>query len=131
MLDAQKVLEFVSKFQTKAQEIKRFEGNPYVNGDNVAEHLSRLTRIVVYIAPHLKAEFPDKPNLIEELLVTLHIHDDDEVIDGIDIPTTMKVHNAKDDEEIAKFEKSISPLGTVGNNYLLPLFSSFRKRDSL
>ena len=129
--DSQKILKYVSEFQTKAQNIKRYEGNPYVSGDNIAEHLSRLARLLISVAPQLRTEFPDRQNLIEDVLVTLLIHDDDEVIDGFDIPTALKVHNAKDEEEITKFEQSISSLGDESKNYLVPLFTSFRKKDSL
>jgi hypothetical protein len=125
------ILNYVSEFQIKAQNIKRFEGNPYVNGDNIAEHLSRLARLLISIAPQIKKEFPDQNNIIEEILVTLPIHDDDEVIDGFDIPTALKVHNVKDKEEILKFEHSVSTLGEEGKNYLVPLFTSFRNKDTL
>ncbi len=125
------ILRYVSEFQTKAQNIKRFEGNPYVNGDNIAEHLSRLARLLISIAPQLKAEFPNEHDLIEKVLVTLLVHDDDEVIEGFDIPTAMKTHNAKDEDEIAKFEQSVSSLGNTGKEYLVPLFTSFRKKDTL
>ncbi len=130
-VDSKNVLKYVSEFQTRAQSIKRYEGNPYVSGDNIAEHISRLARLLISIAPQLKIEFSDKPDLIEEVLVTLFIHDDDEVIDGYDIPTALKVHNMKDDEEIVKFEQSISSLGEGAKKYLVPFFTSFRKRDSL
>ncbi len=129
--DSKKILKYVSEFQIKAQNIKRFEGNPYVSGDNIAEHLSRLARLLISIAPQLKVEFPDQQNLVEDVLVTLLIHDDDEVIDGFDIPTALKVHNAKDEEEVMKFEQSVSSLGEDGKKYLVPLFTSFRKKDSL
>jgi len=129
--NSKKTLEYVSEFQNKAQSIKRYEGNPYVNGDNIAEHLCRLNRLLITIAPHLKNEFPDRITLIEEVLVTLNIHDDDEIIDGFDIPTAIKVHNAKDGEEAEKFRLSISQLGDHIVNYLLPLFTAFRQKDSL
>lgn len=131
MTNYRTILEYVSEFQTRAEAVKRYEGNPYVDGDNVAEHLSRLARLLISIAPQLKVEFPDEKNLIEKVLVTLIIHDDDEVIDGFDIPTALKVHNAKDEEEIGKFDETISRLGDSARNYLTPLFTSFRSKDSL
>ena len=76
LLEATKILEFVSNFQTKAQTIKRYEGNPYVEGDNIAEHLSRVARLLICIAPDLKKEFPNNPSLIEEILVCLLVHDE-------------------------------------------------------
>lgn len=124
-------LNYISDFQNKAQSIKRFVGNPYVEGDNIVEHLSRLARLLICIAPDLKVEFPDKSNLIEEVLVTLLVHDDDEVIDGFDIPTAMKDHNVKDGEEIMKFDYSISNLSESTKEYLGNAFKSFRKKDSL
>jgi 5'-deoxynucleotidase YfbR-like HD superfamily hydrolase len=125
------ILNYISDFQNKAQSIKRFVGNPYVEGDNIAEHLSRLARLLICIAPDLKVEFPDNQNLIEEVLVTLLVHDDDEVIDGFDIPTAMKDHNVKDGEEIMKFDYSISNLSESAKEYLGKAFKSFRKKDSL
>jgi 5'-deoxynucleotidase YfbR-like HD superfamily hydrolase len=125
------ILELSSDFQIKAQNIKRYEGNPYVVGDNIAEHLTRLSRLLISISSHLKDEFPNTENLIEDVLVTLLVHDDDEVIDGFDIPTAIKVHNSKDKEEIEKFEKSVSVLGEQTETYLTRLFTSFRKKDTL
>jgi len=124
-------LDYVSDFQNKAQSIKRFIGNPYVEGDNIAEHLSRLARLLICIAPDLKIEFPDNQNLIENIMVTLLVHDDDEVIDGFDIPTAMKDHNVKDGEEIMKFDYSISTLSKSTKEYLGDAFKSFRKKESL
>jgi 5'-deoxynucleotidase YfbR-like HD superfamily hydrolase len=129
--DSKEILNYVSGFQTKAQGIRRFEGNPYVKGDNIAEHLSRLMRLLICIAPQLKAEFPGEQDLVEKVLVTLHVHDDDEVIDGFDIPTALKVHNEKDGKEIVDFEQSVFALGDVVRDYLVPLFRSFRKKDTL
>lgn len=129
--EATKILEFVSDFQNKAQNIKRYEGNPYVNGDNIAEHLSRVIRLLFCIAPELKKEFPNNKNLTEEIAVCLLIHDDDEVIEGFDIPSPIKNHNIKDDEEIEKFKKSISNLSEDSRNLFISAFNSFRRKDSL
>ncbi|MFA6270336.1 MAG: YfbR-like 5'-deoxynucleotidase [Candidatus Paceibacterota bacterium] len=129
--DATKILEFVSNFQTKAQAIKRYEGNPYVEGDNIAEHLSRVARLLICIAPDLKKEFPNEPALIEETLVCLLVHDDDEVIDGFDIPAPIKSHNSKDDEEIEKFKEHVSKLTKETRDLLTSTFGSFRKKDTL
>lgn len=128
---AKKILEFISNFQIKAQNIKRYEGNPYVNGDNIAEHLSRVMRLLVCLTPELKKEFPDNKHLIEETMVCLLVHDDDEIIDGFDIPSPIKNHNVKDEEEIEKFKKSILELPKDGRDILVSAFSSFRRKDSL
>jgi len=130
-LEATKILEFVSSFQTKAQNIKRYEGNPYVSGDNIAEHLSRVARLLICIAPDLKKEFPNEPSLVEETLICLLVHDDDEVIEGFDIPAPIKNHNTKDEEEIEKFKTSVSHLTGDTQKFLVSAFSSFRKKDSL
>jgi len=124
-------LEYVSRAQNGAQNLKRFEGNPYVEGDNIAEHLSRVSRLLLCIASDLKTEFPDKPDLIERVFVTLLLHDDDEIIDGIEIPTAMKLHNVKDEEEISKFEQSVASLDPETQKYFISAFSSFRRKDSL
>lgn len=129
--NAKAVLEFLSDFQNKAQNIKRYEGNPYVEGDSIAEHLSRIARLVLYIAPQLKKEFPDEKDLIEDILATVLIHDDDEIIDGFDIPTAFKNHNSKDDEEIILFKNNLELLGRDTQDYLAGYFSSFRKKDTL
>lgn len=129
--DALNTLNYVSNFQNKAQSIKRFVGNPYVEGDNIAEHLSRLARLLICVAPNLKTEFQDEKDLIENIMVSLLVHDDDEVIDGFDIPTAMKDHNIKDGEEIMKFDYSISNLADDNRKYLSDAFKSFRNKDSL
>lgn len=128
--NAKAVLEFLSDFQNKAQNIKRYEGNPYVEGDSIAEHLSRIARLVLYIAPQLKKEFPDDTYLIENILVTVLIHDDDEIIDGFDIPTAIKNHNSKDDEEIFSFKNNLNTLDKYTQDYLVTYFGSFRKKDT-
>ena len=125
------VLDFISDFQARAQSIKRFVGNPYVEGDNIAEHLSRLSRLLFCVAPALKKEFPDDHNLIERVMITILLHDDDEVIDGYDIPTAMKNHNSKDEEEILKFRNHISKLPRETQDYFLDAFTGFRKKESL
>jgi hypothetical protein len=54
------VLDLTAHFQTEAQKVKRYGKNPFVEGDNVAEHSARGLRLLVYIAPDLKNEFPVK-----------------------------------------------------------------------
>jgi 5'-deoxynucleotidase YfbR-like HD superfamily hydrolase len=125
------ILNYVSSFQNKAESIKRFVGNPYVEGDNIAEHLSRLARLLICVAPDLKEEFPNDTNLIENIMVTLLVHDDDEVIDGFDIPTAMKDHNIKDGEEISKFDYSVSTLSDKTKKYFSDAFKSFRQKETL
>lgn len=129
--NAKAVLDLLSDFQNKAQNIKRYEGNPYVEGDSISEHLSRIARLVLYIAPQLKKEFPDDTYLIENILVTVLIHDDDEIIDGFDIPTAIKNHNSKDDEEIILFKNNLNTLDKHTQDYLTNYFISFRKKDTL
>jgi hypothetical protein len=68
---SRQILDLVSGFQIKAQNIRRYEGNPYVSGDNIAEHLLRLARLCISIGPDLKKEFPDDPQIIENLLVVV------------------------------------------------------------
>jgi 5'-deoxynucleotidase YfbR-like HD superfamily hydrolase len=129
--EATKILEFVSNFQNKAQTIERFVGNPYVKGDNIAEHLARMARLFLYIIPDLKKEFPNEKDLIENTVSCLLVHDDDEVIDGFDIPTALKKHNVKDDEEILKFRQAVTDLPKDTGEHLILAFSTFRKKDSL
>jgi len=129
--EAIKILEFVSNFQNKAQTIERYVGNPYVKGDNIAEHVSRMARLFLYIIPDLKKEFPNEKDLIENTVSCLLVHDDDEIIDGFDIPTALKNHNVKDGEEIMKFKQAVTDLPESTNEHLISAFSSFRKKDSL
>lgn len=128
---ALETLLYVSRFQNAAQAIERFDGNPYVKGDNIAEHLARLAKLLICIAPKLHYEFPDYPLLFEQAMTALLVHDDDEVIDGFDIPTALKEHNVKDDEEIEKFKLSVADLSGLSQEHLISAFSSFRKKDSL
>jgi 5'-deoxynucleotidase YfbR-like HD superfamily hydrolase len=128
---SKQTLEFTSSFQNKAQNIKRYEGNPYVEGDTIAEHLSRLARMLICITSDLRKEFPEQSNLIEDIFTCLMVHDDDEVIDGFDIPTALKNHNIKDEEEILKFQHSINELSKDTQEHLLFAFTSFRKKNTL
>ncbi len=129
--NAKNILGLVTYFQGRAEEVLRFEGNLLIKGDNVAEHTARLARLVLYISPQLKTEFSDQPTLVEDVLTTVMIHDDDEIIDGFDIPTTQKNHNAKDADEIRKFADSVASLDTETKTHLVSLFGSFRKKDTL
>lgn len=126
-----KLLDLVADFQTKAQKIIRYNNNPYVSGDNIAEHLSRISRLLVYISQDLKDEFPDNAGIIEDIFYCVIIHDDDEIISGFDIPTAIKDHNSKDDQEVEYFSKSVSSLDENSANFLISKFISFRKKDTL
>lgn len=127
----ERVLEHVSSFQLPAQRIRRYEGNPYVQGDSIAEHIARAVRMLIYVAPQLKKEFPAEPSLIEDTLVALIVHDDDEIIDGYDIPTSEKVHNANDEEEIGKFTAAVADLGEESATFVIHAFSAFRRKSTL
>lgn len=129
--DMRKVLDLVASFQIEAQKIKRYEGNPFVVGDNIAEHLARAARLLVYITPDLKKEFPGQSGLVEEIFTCLLVHDDDEIIAGFDIPTAIKVHNENDGKEIGQFTEAVSGLPELIKEFLIRNFSSFRKRDTL
>ncbi len=125
------VLDLVANFQVKAQMINRYDKNPFVVGDNIAEHLARAARLLVYITPDLQQEFPGKPGLVEEVFSCLLVHDDDEIIAGFDIPTVIKNHNVNDDEEIKQFSAAVSGLPEHVKGFLIGRFSSFRNRDTL
>lgn len=129
--DMRKVLDLVANFQIKAQTIRRYDKNPFVVGDNIAEHLARAARLLVYITPDLKAEFSDQVELVEEVFSSLMVHDDDEIVVGFDIPTGIKNHNANDGEEIKQFSEAVSSLPEPVKEFLINRFSSFRKKDSL
>lgn len=129
--DMRKVLDLVAHFQIEAQKIMRYEKNPFVDGDSIAEHLARAARLLVYITPDLKQEFPDQPGLVEEIFSRLMVHDDDEINAGFDISTAVKVHNENDGEEIEQFTKAVSGLPAHIREFLIECFSSFRKRDTL
>lgn len=129
--DMRKVLDLVANFQVKAQTIKRYDKNPFVVGDNIAEHLARAARLLVYITPNLQQEFPGEPGLVEEVFSCLLVHDDDEIIVGFDIPTGIKNHNANDGEEIKQFSEAVSGLPEPVKEFLISRFSSFRNKDGL
>lgn len=129
--DMRKILDLVANFQVEAQKILRYEKNPFVDGDSIAEHLARAARLLVYITPNLKKEFPDQPGLVEEIFSCLLVHDDDEIIAGFDIPTAIKVHNEHDGEEISQFAEAVSGLPVHTRDFLISRFSSFRNRDTL
>jgi 5'-deoxynucleotidase YfbR-like HD superfamily hydrolase len=129
--DMRKVLELVTRLQVGAQAVLRYSINPFVVGDNVAEHLARLARLLTYITPNLKAEFKGEVGLVEEVFTCLMVHDDEEVFAGFDIPTGIKNHDANDEAEIQQFTEAVSGLPVTVREFLISRFSSFRGKDSL
>jgi 5'-deoxynucleotidase YfbR-like HD superfamily hydrolase len=129
--DMRKVLDLTAEFQGKAQQIFRYDKNPFVVGDSIAEHLARVLRLLTYITPNLLVEFPEEPSLVQKVFSCLVVHDDDEIIEGFDVPTAIKVHNEQDGEEIRKFSEAVSALPGLSREFLINRFSSFRKRDTL
>lgn len=126
----QQILELVSNFQNEAQRVRRFDANPFVCGDNIAEHIARGVRLIAYIAPKLINEFPEEKNLIEDLLFTFIIHDDDEILSGRDITTFIKSHNVNDNSEVAQFTHAVSSLDKNTREFLISRFSAFRNKSS-
>lgn len=129
--DMRAVLDLTAIFQTRAEKILRYEKNPFVEGDSIAEHLARVARLLTYITSGLKDEFPDQPSLVGDVFVCLMVHDDEEIIDGFDIPTAIKNHDVKNDEEISAFANAVSGLSEDRRNFLISTFSSFRNKSSL
>ena len=124
----------VAEFQQGGENVERYVGNPYVKGDHVAEHSARITRLAVYCMPFLLIEFanhPDREHLAEDIYVTVLTHDDDEIVDGFDIRTSIKEHNAKDGQEVINLSKKLSILDEVQQKYVLEKFSSFRNKNTL
>lgn len=128
--NAEGILKTTSVFQIRAQEIFRYEGNPYVKGDSIAEHLARCFRIAGYIMPYLIKEFKN-PRLEAEIYSSILFHDDDEIVDGFDIVTSKKAHGAKDREEIENLEVALIDLSPTCRRYVITAFSNFRKRRKL
>ena len=131
MNDMRAVLDLTAHFQTEAEKILRYKDNPFVEGDSVAEHLARAPRLLTYLTPGLQEEFPGELSLIGDTFVCLTIHDDDEIIEGFDIPTAIKNHDVKNDEEISAFAEVLSGLSEDRLNFLVSAFSSFRNKSSL
>jgi 5'-deoxynucleotidase YfbR-like HD superfamily hydrolase len=129
--DMREVLDLTAHFQTEAEKILRYEQNPFVEGDSIAEHLARAARLLTYLTPGLKEEFPEEPSLVGDIFVCLMVHDDDEIIEGFDIPTAIKNHDVKNDEEISAFAEAVSTLSNERQNFLVSTFSSFRNKSSL
>ncbi len=125
------ILDFVGDFSTRAGKIKRFEAHPYVDGDSLAEHLHRLQRLLVCIAPYLKEEFPEEKDLVEQVSMILSLHDDDEIIVGYDVTTQLKDHNASSEGEVASFEEAVYKLGEKSREFMTPMFTAFRNKSSL
>lgn len=132
MLDvrgAEKILDFVGDFQTRSEKVMRFVGHPYVEGDSVAEHLTRLQRLLVYVTPFLKEEFPKERSLIEDISRILLLHDDDEIIVGFDVITQIKPHT-NDKEEVREFRKQVGKLGKKVADFLTESFEAFRLKET-
>lgn len=125
------VLDLVEFFQTRGQKVIRYKKNPFVDGDNVIEHLARVARLLVYISSDLQREFSDQTTLIQEIFTCLIVHDDEEIIDGFDVSTVTKVHDVDNDAEIKKFSSNISTLSARTQEVLVEAFSSFRHKSSL
>jgi hypothetical protein len=123
--------QLVEKFQLGGERVARYEGNPYVIGDNIAEHIARGVRLISYISTELEREYPSERDLVRDILTTFIIHDDDEIIDGVDIATFKKNHNIKDEDEVEAFTKSIESLPQDSFQRHSQLFQSFRNKDTL
>jgi hypothetical protein len=132
--DALSILETTSDFQLGAEKVERFVGCPYVDGDNVALHTARSVRIAVYVMPFILKEFsnhPDVGSLAENIYATTLIHDDEEIVQGFDIISPLKNHNADIQEQIDLVKDKMKNLPVASSTYAIKLFSSFRKRDTL
>ena len=109
-------------------------GMPHISGDTVAEHLARCLRLAAYLMPFLQAELGHLPGheLFGELLyTTLLFHDDDEIVAGHDIPSPLKQHNSKDEQEIEDLRRSLGVLTPTQQQYALKPFAEFRARQTV
>ena len=132
--EASEILDTLSDFHLGAEKVYRYIGDPYVEGDNIAEHTARTIRLAIYTMPFLLAEFANHPEVkhfAEDLYVTILTHDDDEIAVGFDIISMNKNHNSKDQEEIDSVNKKMKNLPTLSREYVIKLFSSFRRKDTL
>lgn len=132
--EALSILEATSDFQLGAEKVERFVGCPYVDGDNVALHTARSVRMAIYAMPFILKEFSDHSdigNLAENIFATILIHDDEEIAQGFDIISPLKNHNADIQEEIDLVKNKMKNLPIASSAYVIKLFSSFRKRDTL
>lgn len=132
--DASDILDTLSDFHLGAEKVYRYIGDPYVDGDNIAEHTARTIRLAIYSMPFLLEEFaehPDIKHLPEDIYATILTHDDDEVAQGFDIISMNKNHNSRDQEEIDAVNEKMKNLPAPSREYVIKLFSSFRRKDTL
>jgi 5'-deoxynucleotidase YfbR-like HD superfamily hydrolase len=129
--EASDIINTVQVFHLGAEKVLRYSKNPYVEGDNLAEHLSRMARLAVYAMPFFLVEFKNEPSLAQDIYTTVITHDDDEIACGFDVVTFLKNHNSKDQEEIDSIRAKMGSLPPLSVDYVLNKFSSFRKKDTL
>ncbi len=117
-----------------AEKVYRFVGDPYVDGDNIAEHTARAVRLAIYAMPFILEEFaghPDIEHLASDIYATILTHDDEEIAQGFDIISVNKNHNSRDQEEIDSVNEKMKNLPVSSREYVIKLFSSFRRKDTL
>lgn len=131
MMNSNSILQLTGEFQHGAEQVLRYEGNPYVEGDTVAEHIARGVRLITYLVPHLNAEFPEEENLAVDLYGIFTLHDDDEVLEGSDIVTYEKAHNTADGREVNQLKHALNELDHASSAYAVDLFRQFRTKDTL
>ncbi|MEI6660094.1 MAG: HD domain-containing protein, partial [bacterium] len=131
---ASNIIETLTDFQLGAEKVYRFIGNPYVDGDNIAEHTARIVRLAIYTMPFLVEEFknhPDISHLAEDIYVTVLTHDDEEIAQGFDMVTFLKNHDSRNQEEIDSVKNKMSKMPAVSQDYVMKQFISFREQDTL
>ena len=132
--EALSILDTLSDFHLGAEKVLRYVGDPYVKGDNIAEHTARTVRLAIYTMPFILQEFaenPDVKHFAENIYATILTHDDDEVVQGFDIISMNKNHNSRDQEEIDSVNEKMKSLPIASREYVSKLFSSFRRKDTL
>jgi 5'-deoxynucleotidase YfbR-like HD superfamily hydrolase len=132
--DAKNIIEVTTDMHLGAEKVERYVGNPHVEGDNLAEHTSRMARMAVYIMPFILEEFKNHSEigtLAQDIYATIITHDDDEVAQGYDIITVTKNHNSRNQEEIDFVKEKIKNLPPQSFELEMRLFSDFRKKDTL
>lgn len=131
---AKHTLDITSEFQLGAEAVVRFEGSPHVVGDTVADHLARCFRLAAYLMPYLLeecAQGDEREGFEAGLYTALLFHDDDEIVIGYDIPTPLKTHNIKDDQEVEDLRQRLADLNEAQRAYVLKPFQQFRARDTV
>ncbi len=125
------ILRVSSSLQVWAQKSRRFVGNPHVDGDTVAEHVDRMTRIAVMTLPALWKEFPDKKDELCPLVPMIVVHEMGEMSVHGDVAAFIKDYGAIESRELQTVKSYTERLPKDSGEFILQLYNEHEDQHSL